>query len=98
MCIGGQRQEAGTATRGHKREGQLVGLRTEGRRGFNTEEKAKGGKEEKKTGCQLQTTVMELFRDSQLSFQKTEGDGTLTGTQDVRPVLETDKDPKESTE
>ena len=47
MCIGGQRQEAGTAARGHRREGQLVGLRTKGRRGFNTEEKAKGGSEEK---------------------------------------------------
>ena len=47
MCIGGQRQEAGTAARGHRREGQLGGLRTKGRRGFNTEEKAKGGREEK---------------------------------------------------
>lgn len=53
VCIGGQRQEAGTAARGHRREGQLVGLRTKGRRGFNTEEKAKGGGGgEKKTGCE----------------------------------------------
>lgn len=43
---GGQKQEAGTAARGHKREGQPVGLRTKGRCGFNTEEKAKGGGED----------------------------------------------------
>lgn len=50
------RAEAGDR---HKREGQLVGVRTKGRCGFNTEQSIKWGEE---IGCGLQMTGMELYK------------------------------------